>query len=157
LAEVPVPKVDTSKLKGKRLSRRFRKDIRKHSKNASSLLTQVLDDESKVVELHSLRKEVKKLRYLFELEDRTQARLLPLTKWQDSLGAIHDLDVAIAYLKGIGAGPGRGAVLELQRARHANYLAFVQAYRADRMAALGEASAPSVGALAPANLEPGQA
>ena len=157
LAEVLVPKLDTSKLRGKRLSRRFRKDVRNHSEDASSLLTQVLDDESKAVELHSLRKEVKKLRYLFELADETPARLLSLTKWQDSLGAIHDLDVAIAYLKGIGASSGRGAVLELQRARHSNYLAFVQAYRADRMAALGGATSLSVGALPPANLDPGQA
>ena len=157
LAEVLVPELDTTKLRGKRLSRRFRNDIRKHSKNASSLLTEVLDDESKIVELHSLRKEAKKLRYLFELADKTPARLASLTKWQDSLGTIHDLDVAIAYLKGIGAGSGRGAILELQRARHSNYLAFVQAHRADRMAALGGASAPSVGALAPANLDPEQA
>jgi len=157
LAEVLVPELDTTKLRGKRLSRRFRNDIRKHSKNASSFLTEVLDDESKIVELHSLRKEAKKLRYLFELADKTPARLASLTKWQDSLGTIHDLDVAIAYLKGIGAGSGRGAILELQRARHSNYLAFVRAYRADRMAALGGASAPSVGALPPANLDPGQA
>ena len=154
LAGVQVPEMDTSKLAGKRLSRRFRKDVRKHSKNASSLLTQVLDDESKVVELHSLRKEAKKLRYLLELADKTPARLSSLTKWQDSLGAIHDLDVAVAYLKGASAGLGRVAILELQRARHSNYLAFVRAYRADRMQALGEAGVPSVGALAPPNLGP---
>ena len=154
LADVQVPELDTSKLRGRGLSKRFKKDVRKHSKKASSLLTQVLDDESKMVELHSLRKEVKKLRYLLELADKTPARLSSLAKWQDSLGAIHDLDVAIAYLKGVGAGSGRGAILELQRARHSNYLAFVRAYRADRMQALGEAGTPPVGELAPANLGP---
>jgi len=154
LADVQVPELDTSKLRGKELSRRFRKNVRKHSKNASSLLTQVLDNESKVVELHSLRKEAKKLRYLLELADKTPARFSSLTKWQDSLGAIHDLDVAVTYLKEVGASAGRGAILELLRARHSNYLAFVRAYRADRMQALGEAGAPTVGALAPANLSP---
>jgi len=154
LADVLVPELDAAKLRGKRLSRRFRKDVRKHSKVASSLLSQVLDDESRLVELHSLRKEVKKLRYLLELADKTPARLSSLTKWQDSLGVIHDLDVAISYLKEIGAGPSGTAILELQRARHSYYLAFVQAYSADRMRALGKAAALSVGAMEPANLRP---
>ena len=154
LASIPVPELDTSKLRGKRLSRRFRKGVRRHSRKASLLLTQVLDDESKVVELHSLRKEAKKLRYLLELADKTPARMSSLSKWQDSLGAIHDLDVAVAYLKGIGAGSGRGAILELQRARHSNYLAFVRAYRSDRRQVLGNAGTPPLGALAPANLAP---
>jgi CHAD domain-containing protein len=154
LADVKVPELDTSKLRGRRLSRRFRKGVRGHSNKASLLLTQVLNDESKMVELHSLRKEVKKMRYLLELAAKTPARLPSLAKWQESLGAIHDLDVAIAYLKGVGAGSGRGAILELQRARHSNYLTFVRAYRADQMQALGEGGAPSVGAPAPASLRP---
>jgi CHAD domain-containing protein len=154
LADVEVPRLDASKLRGRRLSRRFRKDVRKHSMQASSLLTQVLNDESRVVELHSLRKEAKKLRYLLELADKTPARLSSLTKWQESLGAIHDLDVANAYLKGAGAGAGRGAILELQRERHSNYLAFIRAYRADSMQALGEGGAPSVAAPAQASLGP---
>ena len=149
LTDLQVPELDTSKLRGKWLSRRFRKGVRKHSKKAASFLTQVLDDESKVVELHSLRKEAKKLRYLLELADKTPARLSSLTKWQDSLGAIHDLDVAIAYLKGVGAVSGRGAILELQRARHSSYLEFVRAYKSKRTQALGEGGAP-----APANLGP---
>ena len=157
LTEVQVPELDASKLRGKPLSRRFRKRVQKHSKNASSLLTQVLNDESKLVDLHSLRKEVKKMRYLLELAAKTQARLASLAKWQDSLGAIHDLDVAIAYLKGVGAGTGRGAIPELQRARHSNYLAFVRAYGTDQTQALGEGSVPSAGALAPASLHPAEA
>ena len=157
LADVQIPGLNASKLRGRRLSRRFRKDVRKHSKKASSLLTQVLNDESKVVELHSLRKEAKKLRYLLELADKAPKRLSSLTKWQESLGAIHDLDVAIGFLKGVGAGPGRGAILELQKERHSNYKAFVRAYRADRTQALGDGGAPSVGALAPASLGPAQA
>ena len=154
MAEVQVPQLDKSKLRGKSLSRRFRKDVRRHSKKASSLLTQVLGDESKVVELHSLRKEVKKLRYLQELADKNPARLSSLAKWQDSLGAIHDLDVAMAYLKGVDAVSGRGAILELRRVRHSNYLAFVRAYQADRMQALGGANTPAVSDLAPANPGP---
>jgi len=151
LSDSKVPELEASRLRGRRLSKRFRKGVRKHSKMASALLTQVLNDESKAVELHSLRKEVKKLRYLLELADKTPARLPSLSRWQESLGAIHDLDVAIAYLKRVAAGPGRGAILELQRERHSNYLAFVRAYRADRTQALGECEPPA-GPLAPATL-----
>jgi len=152
LAEVQVPELDASKLRGKPLSKRFRKRVRKHSKKASSLLIQVLNDESKVVDLHSLRKEVKKMRYLLELAAKTSARLASLAKWQDSLGAIHDLDVAVAYLKEVSASSGRGAIPELQRARHSNYLAFVRAYRTDQTQALREEGVQSTGALTPANL-----
>ena len=154
LADIQVPELDVTTLRGKRLSRRFKKGVREHSKKASSLLIQVLNDESRVVELHSLRKEVKKLRYLLELADKVPERLSSLAKWQESLGAIHDLDVAIAYLKTLDAGSGRGAILDLQSARHSNYMAFVRAYRADRMQALGEGGAPSVGALKQASLGP---
>ena len=157
LTDVKVPELDTSRLRGKKLSRRFRKDVRSHSRKASSFLTGVLNDESRVTELHSLRKEAKKLRYLLELADKAPERLSSLTKWQDSLGAIHDLDVAVSYLKGIGAGDGRGAILELQRTRHDNYLEFVRAYRSDRIQALGDGGAPSERAPAPVNLGPARA
>jgi CHAD domain-containing protein len=154
LSGIEVPELDVSELRGRRLSRRFRKDVRKHSEKASSLLTQVLDDESKVVELHSLRKEAKKLRYLLELADKTPERLSSLSKWQDALGAIHDLDVAITYLKGAGASPGREPILELKRERHSNYLAFIRAYRTDPAQALGEGSVPSAEAPTTASLSP---
>jgi len=153
LAEVPAPKLDASELRGKRLSKRLRKGFRRHSKKASFLLTRVLRDESKVVELHSLRKEVKKVRYLSELADKPPQRLSSLAKWQDSLGAIHDIDVAIAYLKGLGADFGR-AILELQRDRHSKYMAFVRDFRTAQVQALREEGALSLGALAPTDLSP---
>jgi CHAD domain-containing protein len=151
LAEAPAPKLDASELRGKRLSKKLRKGLRKHSREASSLLTEVLSDESKAVELHSLRKEVKKIRYLTELAARHHAQLSSLTKWQESLGAIHDIDVAIAYLKGVGANSGR-TILELQRVRHAKYQTFVRDYGATR--APGAKGAFPVGALAPAGRSP---
>ena len=129
LAEVRAPELDTSGIGGKQLSGRLRKRVRKHSKAASEMLTDVLNDESKVKELHSLRKEVKKIRYMVELADKTPARLSSLVKWQESLGAIHDLDVAIAYLEGAEAVSKRRAIIELRQARHSSYLKFVRDYR----------------------------
>jgi CHAD domain-containing protein len=141
LAELEAPDLDTSGIRRKQLSRRLRKRVSKHSRAASALLTEVLNDESKVDELHSLRKEVKKVRYLMELADKSPARLSSLVKWQESLGAIHDLDVAASYLEGAEASSKRRAILELRRARHSSYLKFVRDYRTDLMQALGEREA----------------
>jgi len=154
LVDVPAPDLGASRLRGKRLSRRLRKRARKQSRDASALLTAVLSDESKVEELHSLRKEVKKMRYLLELADKAPARISSLTKWQEALGSIHDLDVAVSYLEGADASLNRRAILELQRARHSNYLKFVRDHRADLMRALGRRNALPVDAPTPTDVGP---
>lgn len=156
LSDATAPRLDALELRGKRLSKRLRKGLRKHSKEASSLVTEVLSDESKGVELHSLRKEVKKIRYLTELADKPPRRLSSLVKWQESLGAIHDLDVAVAYLKVIGVGSGK-AVYELQRARHFKYLAFVRDYKTAQMHAVAEGELLPVAVLAPTDFSPVEA
>lgn len=152
LAEVPAPKVGASELTGRRLTKKLRKRLRRHSKQAASLLTDVLTDESKAAELHLLRKEVKKIRYLAEITAKPPAGLLSLAKWQESLGAIHDIDVAVAHLNEVGAGSGR-AIVELQRARHLEYLKFVR----DCRRALGEDGELPAGAPAPTGLNQAEA
>ena len=142
LKEVYAPELDASELGGKRLSKRLRKRVGEHSGKALSLLTSVLNDESKAEELHSLRKEIKKMRYLIELGDKASTRLAALQKWQESLGAIRDLDVAIAYLAGGSGDSGRRAILGLQRARHSNYLKFASDCRDDRTLNLGRRPPP---------------
>jgi len=129
LAEVPAPEFDSSRLKGKRLTKRLKKRVSKSRNSAAGLMAQVLQNESKVVELHTLRKDVKRMRYLLELADGSPRELPSLTKWQESLGAIHDIDVAIAYLEGSRIESRRKAILELQRIRHSRYLKFVHDYR----------------------------
>jgi len=62
LAGSPPPEIDGSEINGKKISRRLRKRARKHGQAAAELLPSILEDESKVAELHSLRLEVKKLR-----------------------------------------------------------------------------------------------
>ena len=153
LSPVPAPKRDASELRGKLLTRRLKTGFRQRRKEASSLLTDLLSDESKAVELHSLRKEIKKMRYLTELADKPAERLSFLAKWQDSLGAIHDLDVAIAYLKGVGGASGK-TIPELQKARHSWYLAFVRDFRSAQMQKLGEGDQMRVAELAPRGLSP---
>src|ERR671924_5358 len=65
-------------------------------------------DSSKVEELHRLRKDCKKLRYILEMVppagrkkyERAVSLALALEELQDLLGAIRDSDITIEYLQG---------------------------------------------------------
>jgi CHAD domain-containing protein len=138
LTEAPSSDLDTSEIGGKRLSRRLRKRVRKHGRRAAELLGNVLEDESKVKDLHALRIEVKKLRYLLELGSKIPPELPVMTKWQDSLGAIHDLDVAMEYIQRHRLEFTKDRVIrELHGKRHLGYVKFVSEFRTDSMEALG--------------------
>lgn len=137
LSESSPPDLEQAEVKGKRLSRRLRRMARKRGKAAIDLVPVVLEDESKVVELHSLRKEVKKLRYLLELSEKDPPELAALTRWQESLGAIHDLDVAMSFLEGVDFESKGRAISGLRKIRHRNYLKFIGEYRVDSMETLG--------------------
>jgi CHAD domain-containing protein len=138
LAEAPSSDLDTSEIRGKRLSRRLRKRVRKHGRRAAELLRNVLEDETKVKDLHALRIEVKKLRYLLELGSKIPPELPVMTKWQDSLGAIHDLDVAMDYIQRNSMDFTKDRVIhELRGRRHSSYVKFVSDFGTDSMEALG--------------------
>jgi CHAD domain-containing protein len=90
--------------------------------------------DSKVEELHRLRKDFRKLRYVFETmsaEDRKKhmkkavgrSRDLGLKELQALLGLIHDSDVTIEYLHDK---PGAGQILKKEiRTRKQLYRTFV--------------------------------
>ncbi len=89
-----------------------------------------LADESNVNELHSLRKDCKRLRYTLELlhsaEDRPQLISL-LRRWQDILGEIRDMDVRMDYLSRAKPTAGVRSILAGERAsRHWKYMAFMR-------------------------------
>ena len=124
-ARAKAPPMDPSKISPKKLARRLRNQEGKQFQVMSALLPEVTGDESKVKELHTLRKEVKKLRYVKELGDGLSSELEILIQWQEALGAVHDLDVAVDYLK---AGRWRipESVLEdLRHKRHSRYVHFL--------------------------------
>ena len=137
LGESPPPAIDQSAVKGRKISRRLRKGTRKHARAAVRLLPEVLGDESKVDELHALRLEVKKLRYLLELPNRKPPEMDLMTRWQESLGAIHDLDVALEFLRKRELGLKGWAMEDLRRSRHRNYQKFLEEYAADSIEGLG--------------------
>ena len=140
LAESPPPGVDPGEVGGKGLSRRLRKRARRRGRAAAELLADVLADESKVEELHARRIEGKQLRYLMEVPKKTPPELTVVTRWQESLGAIHDLDVAGRFLRGSDLELKGWATDELGRSRHSAYLKFVSEAKADSIEALERGS-----------------
>jgi CHAD domain-containing protein len=132
LGAVSAPVLDPSQLSGKKLRRRVRKRIEKRREAMPKLLKTVLGDESATAELHSLRKEAKKMRYLLELT-RDQGEVRTLIRWQDALGAVHDLDVAVGYLQGSHWDfPKEPVLRELRNARHSKYVKFARDYEMEK-------------------------
>lgn len=92
-----------------KLGARFEKVIGKVASRVEKLLPIVLSDDTKVQELHRLRKTCKKLRYIIEVApeygikkyNKVVAKAIcnkSLEEIQNMLGAIHDSDVTIEYL-----------------------------------------------------------
>jgi CHAD domain-containing protein len=106
LGKLPVPKVKKKSVTKAKLTKRFNKLISKFGGRIQLNLPLVTTDADKVAELHELRKDCKKLRYLLELvsHDNSSGNIIPkmeeeLQTMQDLLGAIHDCDATVAYLK----------------------------------------------------------
>ena len=100
------------KISNKRSKKRFSKVIGRFATRIEHNLPIVAYDNEKITELHELRKDCKKLRYLLELlpdnnhkdqrsekDDYVSELMEKLESVQDILGIIHDHDTTIAYLK----------------------------------------------------------
>ena len=133
LAARSPPKLRKTDVGKRKLPRRLTGRAQKGSRLVAGLLEKVKEDESKAKELHALRKEVKKLRYLLELADVAPPELSVLLRWQESLGAIHDLDVAVAFLQNSDIESRERAIEELQGVRHQNYVSFTNECEKDLM------------------------
>lgn len=112
LRKLHVPKLTMKiKISNKRSKKRFSKVIGKFATRIEHNFPIVVNDNEKVTELHELRKDCKKLRYLLELlpdnrgkdqrsemDDYVSKLMEKLERVQDILGIIHDYDTMIAYL-----------------------------------------------------------
>ena len=113
LRKLRVPKL-TGKIKisNKRSKKRFSKVVGKFVTRIERNLPVVTNDSERVTELHELRKDCKKLRYILEFlpdnnakdqatgkDDYVSNLMEKLEDVQDLLGIIHDYDTMIAYLK----------------------------------------------------------
>ncbi len=116
-----------------KLEARLDKATAKLTIKMKELLPVVLSDGNRVKELHRLRKDCKKLRYVLEMAPaeskaryaKMAARVIhnnALEELQDRLGTIHDSDITIAYLQSI-----KSQFVEKEVAsRKQQYLAFVR-------------------------------
>jgi CHAD domain-containing protein len=106
LRKLPLPKVKKNSVSKAKLTKRINKLVSKYGSRTQLNLPMVTTDADKVAELHELRKDCKKLRYLLELVSRDNSSDNPISRMreelqtmQDLLGAIHDCDATVAYLK----------------------------------------------------------
>ena len=113
LRDIHRPQIDESDLPPNKLEARFNKVVARLVENIELSLPVVLTNPDKIKELHELRKDCKKLRYLLELishqdsnsndkgvnDKDIQAMITTLEDIQDILGSIHDNDTTISFLK----------------------------------------------------------
>jgi CHAD domain-containing protein len=127
------PVVLPSSLSGRGLNKRFRKTVGRLSRLIDEELKTALGDETDEATLHRLRKHCKELRYTVEIADADRGKtslMGVLEEFQDDLGAIHDEDTIITYLRRRRGNPSVRRVLEGElRRRHENYLSFCESYR----------------------------
>jgi CHAD domain-containing protein len=105
--EMGVPNFTRSNLSNKKLTKRYNKIVSKFANKIMMNLPIVVTNANKLKELHEMRKDCKKLRYLLELlpidsssnKGNVSLLLQQLKKMQDILGEIHDCDAVISYLK----------------------------------------------------------
>jgi CHAD domain-containing protein len=133
------------KIPNKGSKKRFSKLVSKFANRIEHNLPIVINDSEKIIELHELRKDCKKLRYLLELlpdkdgkdqDDYVSKLTEKLEKVQDLLGIIHDYDTIIAFLK---RRKGRGTrstlvhsiLAKLNRERQNKYEEFVKFVKGD--------------------------
>ncbi|HEY7111058.1 MAG TPA: CHAD domain-containing protein [Nitrososphaeraceae archaeon] len=90
----------------KDLQKRYNKILSQHVSKIEAAFPVVITNSSKLEELHGLRKDCKKLRYILELQPEENKESLQmrkiLQKIQDILGSIHDFDFTIVYLESLG-------------------------------------------------------
>jgi len=133
LRKLPLPKVKKNSVSKAKLTKRINKLVSKYGSRTQLNLPMVTTDADKVAELHELRKDCKKLRYLLELVSRDNSSDNPISRMreelqtmQDLLGAIHDCDATVAYLKRK-KGQKRNEIIEdivqERKKRYENFLA----------------------------------
>lgn len=112
LRKLSVPKLGDNNINisKKKLKKRFNNVVGKLANTIEKNYPVVLSSSKRLIELHEMRKDCKKLRYLLELlptdtdvknqdKDKVSQLIDELEKVQDMLGTIHDYDTTIAYIK----------------------------------------------------------
>lgn len=121
------PGATSKKVRRRKLQKRFERVVGRLAREMDALLPVVTADPSRLAELHRLRIDSKKLRYSLELAlDEESPDIARLRAWQDALGAIHDWDVAISYVKEAGVPGSAGLVGDWVKQRDREFRDFVR-------------------------------
>ncbi|MHB8601987.1 MAG: CHAD domain-containing protein [Nitrosotalea sp.] len=135
ISRVCIPKITKSSIKKSKLKKRYLKVLDGTMLNIQKNTIIALGDERKINELHTLRKDFKKLRYSLELASykrTTQNILKNLKNIQDVLGEIHDIDIIIDHLRSIEQGSKYSDIITTEvMHRNKKYNAFVSAFKKD--------------------------
>ena len=105
LRKIKPPKIDDKNISKGKLNRRFNKIISRFSDKIELNFPVVLTNADRTRQLHEMRKDCKKLRYLLELlsyqnnNKEAERTITELEKIQEMLGSIHDDDTMITYLR----------------------------------------------------------
>lgn len=107
---------------------RFDKITQRYISRVEKRLPFVMEHPEEEEELHILREDSRRLRYILDLDkgknDGEQQAVL--VSWQDILGEIHDSDIFIQYFKRAQKSPGIKSLLDHERAiRNRNYEKFL--------------------------------
>ena len=94
-----LPDINGDYLSTRKIQSKFAKEKSKLQDRILRDLPIVTLDPLKIEELHELRKNSKKLRYLLELLPKEDKSISKLINIQDKLGLIHDFDITIAFLE----------------------------------------------------------
>jgi CHAD domain-containing protein len=102
-SKVKLPAIAGDDVTPAKLERRFRKVTLGLIESMRALMPTVLSSEERVAELHKLRKDCKKLRYVMELSPTAESSgfVAKLKQMQEDLGLIHDIDITVVFLKKI--------------------------------------------------------
>ncbi|MDR4510686.1 MAG: CHAD domain-containing protein [Nitrososphaeraceae archaeon] len=123
---------DNNKKNSTKINSRFKKVTKKFTRKIQKNLPIVINDNSKVEELHTLRKDCKKLRYLLELKlelpDKNEDNpnnndndykdldkiIIKLEDIQDLLGQIHDCDALLSFFEKLEKFPETKSIIKTE-------------------------------------------
>ena len=131
LRKLTVPKINEDDIPDKKLQQRFNKVVSRFSDRIELNFPIVLTNADKIKDLHEMRQDCKRLRYLLEiLPDKNKEiskTITELEEMQDMLGSIHDDDIVIAYLRRVKRPKAIHHILDEEIAeRNKKYEEFVQ-------------------------------
>ena len=108
-----MPRMTEKDLSVPKLQKRLNRTTNQLIAAINGRLPMILKDSNNVRDLHLLRIDCRRLRYLAELfRSKKTARLLSrLRSWQSQLGFIHDSDLTIDYLRDLGEAPEMQPIL----------------------------------------------